>query len=444
MSNKASPLSFLSGYELHEAYVRIDAQQDGLVKLFVPRSVKAAIDAETQQAHDLLRTQQEERAQRKFQERDAKIKSDADQAADASNSVDAALVETDQAAPLKPDPLITSPRHTPQTLRAVHAPDAPAKLQAKATALSHDKDLRKRDEEVAKRLKGLGHLRLMAAPDSAEESLNALRHRQPNFGAVIDLVRDHLLLAACSSKGMRLPPMLLNGEPGVGKTYFAFELAKALGTTVRRVAFDSPISGATLMGSERRWSNTQYGAVFELVCLGPNANPVFVLDEIDKAGSRRDWDPLAPLHTLLEPLTASSVRDISLDFEFDASRVTWIATSNQIKRIPESLLSRFQIFEIERPNAEAAIRSALSVVQATFEELALDEFEQPDKDLAVRLAHLTAREIQQAAQQAIARAVAQGRSLVTLADLPDWVREGEEDGGATKRRSPRSSKDWLH
>ena len=69
-----------------------------------------------------------------------------------------------------------------------------------------------------------------------------------------------------------------------------------------------------MLGSERRWSSMQPGILFDLVCLGTHANPIVILDEIDKGGSQRQWDPLAPLHTLLEPSTASKVRDISVDF----------------------------------------------------------------------------------------------------------------------------------
>jgi ATP-dependent Lon protease len=319
----------------------------------------------------------------------------------------------------------------------VYAADAAVKLLGKVRSLaSPDKELRKRDEQIGKAMQAAGILREIAVSETAMDALDALRVSMPNFGAAIDLVRGQLLLATRTRKGPRIPPLLLDGEPGLGKTHFATELAKALGTTVRRIGFDSPISGATLLGSERRWSNTQYGALFELVCLGPHANPIVILDEIDKAEDRRD--PLAPLHTLLEPSTATQVRDISMDVEFDASMVTWIATSNHSFRLPASLRSRFREFHITRPEAIGAIQSAQAVVAKTLTEMALNDFEAPSKSIAVRLAHLTPREVRQATEQAVASAVAAGRDRVTPDDLPADLREGDKPTASDR------SKTWLH
>jgi ATP-dependent Lon protease len=305
-----------------------------------------------------------------------------------------------------------------------------------------DRELRRRDEEVARFLQAKGCHRPLGMAESPRETVEALRERMPHFGEVIDGLRDHLLLAARSGMGSRLPPILLGGESGIGKTHFANLLAEALGTSVHRISFDKSITGPTLTGSERRWSNSAYGAVFEAVCLGTYANPIIVLDEIDKAGRRQDWDALAPLHSLLEPATARRNKDISLDFEFDCSQVVWIATANSLARIPDSLLSRFEIFQIERPDARAALSSTRWVVQAVFEELALDQFDPPGAFLAVRLAHLTAREAQQATRKAIASAVADNRNRVTLADLPDGL--GQDTGPDSQASGGWLPKGWLH
>jgi ATP-dependent Lon protease len=321
-------------------------------------------------------------------------------------------------------------------MHPVYALAAAQRLIDNAAQAGVDRDTRKRDEALGKKMLEAGILRKIAVPANAVAELDTLRQSMPHFSEVIDLVQGRLALASQSLCGPRIPPILLTGEPGLGKTHFAGELARLLGTTVRRMAFDGPVTGATLMGSDRRWGNTSHGALFDLICLGEHSNPIVILDEIDKASSRRDYDPLGPLHTLLEPGTSTHVRDLSVDFEFDASQITWIATANDAGRIPAPLLSRFTQFAIERPGAEGAIGSAQAVMAQAFVQMALENFEPPHRRLAVALAHLTAREIRQATEQAVATAVGQGRRAVALSDVPARFRD--------ETRGKSAPPGWLH
>ena len=260
---------------------------------------------------------------------------------------------------------------------------------------------------------------------------------------------QHQALSSRSRAALPMTPILLNGEPGLGKTHFAFELAALIGTTCRRVAFDTPVTAATLMGSDRRWSNTQVGLLFELVCLGQYANPVIVLDELDKARRERDWNPLGPLHTLLEPSTAAKVRDVSADFEFDASQVIWIATSNDSRLLKSPLRSRFREFNIVRPDAAGALASSKAVLKTSFAALQLVRVAPPSKELAVALAHLTPREITQALKVAVATAIQKGKNAVDLNDLPEGIcdeldRARSRDCGNSSVPSAGNTKAWLH
>lgn len=348
---------------------------------------------------------------------------------------------------MAPRELVAGTDYDPKLRYPVYSFDAPMKLFARSSLNTPDKDVRKRDDELYRKMTASTLLRDIAMPKDIVQALDNLRLSQPHFGAVIDLIRGQLLLGERTNKTVRIPPILLDGAPGLGKTHFAMELAKALGTTVKRISFDSAVTSATLMGSERRWANTQFGAVFELICLGQYANPIIVLDEVDKIDSLREWNPLAPLHTLLEPSTAKCVRDISVDFEFDASLITWIATSNRKRLLPESLRSRFREFEIVKPSAQEAIQLATAVVAKSFADMQLADFEPPDKQWVVSLAHLTAREITQAMEQALASAVDQGRNRLTLADLPADVRADDVDEAsetADGKGQTGSDKTWLH
>lgn len=317
----------------------------------------------------------------------------------------------------------------PRSRHLVYANESVSLLFQMTSTLSTENRLR--NKEMANRLLNAGPYRTVAVPKvdtdlddkSSLDTLASLHLSHPHFSEVIDFIRQHLALASRSTRALGLPPILLNGEPGVGKTHFAFELAKVLGVSSRRVALDTPVTAATLMGSDKRWANSQYGLLFELVCLGKHANPIVVLDEIDKADVRREWNPLAPLHSLLEPSTAAKVRDLSVDFEFDASLVTWIATSNDSRFLSPAIRSRFAEFTIHRPNAADAIASATNVIARTFSSFEIEGVAAPDRSLAVALAHLTPREIAQVLKQTVANAILKGKSTITLEDIPVGVLE---------------------
>ena len=361
----------------------------------------------------------------------------------------------------------------PHAWHRVYAQEAAGNFLIKTRSLVTDKELKRRDEEFAKKMSEAGPYRKMAVPGAASAvvrgtrqrsgriraagqqlkaihtALEKLRVTHPHFGEVIDFVVQHQALNSRCKAALPMTPILLNGEPGVGKTHFAFELAAVIGTTCRRVAFDTPVTAATLMGSDRRWSNTQAGLLFELICLGQYANPVIVLDEIDKSRRERDWNPLAPLHTLLEPSTAAKVRDVSADFEFDASQVIWIATSNDSRLLTGPIRSRFREFHILRPDAAGALASSRAVVKTAFAALNLARIAPPTKDFAVALAHLTAREITQVVKAAAANAIQKGKNAVDVDDLPEGICEELDRARAGTRSdsngpNPEKAKVWLH
>lgn len=303
---------------------------------------------------------------------------------------------------------------------AVYEVHEPLKLLAGEK--TPDKEIKERNRAIFDRLKALGRYRQVHSLGDISQllkSLDDLEQEQPHFREVISFIRSCGELALRRRQRMHVPPILLAGGPGVGKTHFTFELARALSRPVERHSMDADHTASTLSGSARHWSNTNTGKVFDVVCLSERADPILLIDEIDKAGGDRNLkNPLHPLLSLLEPVSSTAFTDLSAGITFDASHITWIATANDLRPIPFPILSRFRVFVINVPSAQDAIALAESILRKKHAEMGLEDFKEPRRKVAVWLAHLTPRAQLRALDEAYARAVAAGRLELARDDIP--------------------------
>lgn len=306
----------------------------------------------------------------------------------------------------------------------------PIELETKKEWLSElTGDNQKGMFKILDKLSATGPFRNVArAPDPAV--LDALLNDFPNFASATKAIQKHLLLCRLGpEKLLKIPAILLDGPPGIGKTAYCGRLAKLLGIRFEQIDLSSGGANFTMTGLDSGYGSGHPGRIWESL-QHDSLSVLWQLDEVEKSAKDGKYGGNQYLLSLLEPESSKRFIDNATLLPLNGSWLIYIATSNDKTAIDAPLRSRFEIFDIQKPDRNQLLAVVRSIHRGIQESEAWAQSFTPELSGSVveALSEHTPREIRRALIDAFANAASEGRDHLVLSDVGIRVEAPDETG----------------
>ncbi|SFN65764.1 ATPase family associated with various cellular activities (AAA) [Formivibrio citricus] len=205
---------------------------------------------------------------------------------------------------------------------------------------------------LVEQLKALAQPKTLLIPQAKHwQQLLALHEQLPHQKMWMDQVLNRVKLQVATQQPLKLSPTLLAGPPGNGKSHLLHQVAEVFGVPTLEIQLGGNADNLSLIGTSRHWGSASPGKLALFMARCEVANPLILLEEVDKSGLGQHGWTLDIILMLLEPENACRFEDKFVDVPIDLSYCSFLATANQTDYLPAPLLSRFQICPVHAPKA---------------------------------------------------------------------------------------------
>ncbi len=185
------------------------------------------------------------------------------------------------------------------------------------------------------------------------EAFSSLRSRVPWMSGVVDVIEEEILVAWASGEPFRrIHPILITGPSGAGKTRFCRMLADTLRLRFAATSLAGSVDNKSMEGTASGWLGSRPSWPSLMMCDRLSANPMLLVDEVEKVDSTYNGDPRRTLISMMDPESNGRYPDIGLDCEVDLSRISWVLCCNEHRQLDVALRDRLRIMEVVGPTLE--------------------------------------------------------------------------------------------